>query len=64
MKTEEKNKLKKYKELELMCKSLISVIGLHRNGLKSYDSVLIRAEMLSRFINIIIKNKKQEMEGR
>lgn len=52
------NKLKKFRELELMCKSLVNVISLHRRGLEDYNSVLMRANMLSQYIDKLLEMGK------
>jgi len=44
------SKLERFRCLELMAKSLIKVIQLHREGVESYSSVLNRFAMMEDFM--------------
>jgi len=51
------NKLEQFRALELMCKVLIGIIELHRNGIEPYDSVLTRCLYLKDYINHLTGEK-------
>ncbi len=54
------NDLKELRALELMCKSLISVIGLHRSGVERYESVLIRVLHLKQHMETLLEKERKK----